>query len=110
MTRVKYATATYTGGGIYQYSGELDNGNYFLCFTDWEDCMIEVNENPDAEENAEECGYEEWQNEHLVAELSPLESYETLVSAMEWILKNKPIGNYAGGDIERNLEKLKEKM
>lgn len=106
MAKVIYATATYTGGGIYQYNGKFENGNYFLCFTDWEEYMMELDADP--EENFEESGYPDWQEEHTVRELPVMESYETLMDAFDWILKNKPRGNYSDYDIERDKEDLKD--
>ena len=106
MAKVIYANATYTGGGIYQYNGKLENGNYFLCFTDWEEYMMELDADP--EENFEESGYADWQEEHTVRTLPVMESYETLMDAFNWILKNKPRGNYSDYDIERDKEDLKD--
>jgi hypothetical protein len=108
MAKVIYANACYTGGGIYQYNGKFDNGNYFLCFTDWEECMMELNADPEAEENREESGYDYWQEEHTVRTLPVMESYETLMDALNWILKNEPYGNYSMDDIECVINILKD--
>ena len=104
MAKVIYANAEYTGGGIYQFHGKLDNGNHFLCFTGWEECMLELDADP--EENFEESGYEEWQTAHTVRELPVIESYETLMDALKWILANKPYGNYESYDMELDMEML----
>lgn len=108
MAKVIYATAHYTGGGIYQYNGKFENGNFFLCFTDWEEYMMELNADPDADENADDSGYAEWQEEHTVRTLPVMESYETLMKAFNWILKNKPDGYYNCDDIERYKDQLKD--
>ena len=108
MAKVIDATAIYTGGGIYQYNGKFENGNYFLCFTDWEECMMELDADPEAEENREESGYDYWQEEHTVRTLPVMESYETLMDALNWILKNEPYGNYSMDDIECVINILKD--
>lgn len=103
--KIKRATAIYTGGGIYQYHGQFDNGNFFLCFTDWEDCMMELDADP--AEDYESSGYPEWQTEHTVRELPVMESYKMLMDALHWILKNHPDGNYNDYDIKKAVQDLK---
>lgn len=51
------ANATYTGGGIYQYTGRFDNGNYFQTWTDYEDYVQELDVDP--EENWDDNDDEE---------------------------------------------------
>lgn len=111
MAKVIYATAIYTGGNIYQYYGKFSNGNFFLCFTDWEEYLMELDVDPG--ENFEESGYEEWQNEHTIRQPEPSESRRLLVEAFDWIIGNRPEGNYDPGEIEdartELLNEIKEK-
>lgn len=106
MAKIKSANATYTGGGIYQYDGQFENGNYFLCFTDWEPCMLELDADPGPDGSIEVSGDPQWQEEHTVRQLPTMESFKTLRSAFEWILQNKPAGNYTSGDIEDARKEL----
>jgi len=108
MAKVKSANACYTGGGIYMYYGKLNNGNHFLCWTDWEEYVLELDADPGTDENIEEAGYEDWQQAHTVRELPVMESYKTLLSALKWIVKNEPVGNYSVSDMERDITDLKE--
>lgn len=106
MARVIEANATYTGGNIYQYTGVLDNGNYFQTWTDYEDYIQELDADP--EENWDDNDDEEWQNEHMVAEHYGPEATEILKEAMKYIIDNKPLGNYSVGEVEDALNSLKQ--
>lgn len=106
MARVIDANATYTGGGIYIYTGQFDNGNYFQTSTGWEDYIQELNANP--EENWDENSDEMWQNEHLVGEHYGSEATKILMAAMRYIIDNIPVGNYSLGEIEDVLDSLKQ--
>lgn len=103
--RVIYANATYTGGGIYQYTGQFDNGNYFQTWTDYEDYIQELDVNP--EENWDDNDDEEWQNEHMVAEHYGSEAIKILREAMRYIIDNQPTGNYSVEEIKNALWKMK---
>lgn len=104
--RVIYANATYTGGNIYQYTGALDNGNYFQTWTDYEDYVQELNADP--YENWDDNDDEQWQNEHMVAEHYGSEATEILKAAMLYIIANIPVGNYSLGEIQDALDSLKQ--
>lgn len=103
--KVIEANATYTGGGIYQYTGVFDNGNYFQTWTDYEDYVQELNADP--YENWDDNDDEQWQNEHMVAEHYGSEATEILVAAMRYIIANIPLGNYSVGEVEDALNSLK---
>lgn len=63
--KIKEAFAIYTGGGIWLFYGKLDNGNYFLTNDiGWTQIL---NADPSC---SEESAYYEWQQEHLVEELT----------------------------------------
>lgn len=103
--KVIRANATYTGGGIYQYTGQFDNGNYFQTWTDYEDYIQELDTDP--EENWDDNDDEEWQNEHMVTGYYGSEATEILKEAMKYIIDNKPLGNYSVGEVEDALNSLK---
>lgn len=100
------ANATYTGGGIYQYTGQFDNGNYFQTWTDYEDYVQELDADP--EENWDDNDDEEWQNEHMVAEHYGFEGIKILKEAMKYIIDNQPTGNYSVCEVENALNSLKQ--
>ena len=104
MVRVIDANATYTGGGVYQYTGTLDNGNFFQTWTGWEDYIQELDTDP--EENWDDNGYEEWQNEHMVVEHCGSEATEILKEVMRYIINVKPAGNYQVYEIEDALRSI----
>ena len=106
MARVIYANATYTGGNIYQYTGVLDNGNYFQTWTDYEDYLQELDADP--EENWDNNDDEEWQNEHMVAEHYGFEAIKILKEAMRYIIDNQPTGNYSVCEVEYARNSLKQ--
>lgn len=106
--KVIRANAEYTGGGIYIYTGQLDNGNYFQTSTGWEDYVQELDADP--EENWDENSDEMWQNEHLVEEHCGDEAMGILRQAMKYIIDNQPTGNYAVGEIEDNLLSLENEL
>lgn len=106
IMKIINANATYTGGGIYQYTGQFDNGNYFQTWTDYEDYIQELDTDP--EENWDDNDDEEWQNEHMVTEHYGFEAIEILKEAMLYIIANIPVGNYSLGEIEDALDSLKQ--
>ena len=59
------ASAVYTGGGIWLFHGELDDGTYFL--TDDNGCTQILDEDPS--KDFDESLYLEWQQAHLVRDL-----------------------------------------
>lgn len=83
--KIKKATAIYTGGGIYEYIAELENGNWIYGS---DEGLIIVDKSP--LEDYEECGYVEWQQEHLVLYIDD-EDFQ------EWL--NKIIRTILNGDV-----------
>lgn len=61
---IKEAYAVYTGGNIWLFYGQLEDGNYFL--TDDNGWTEILNADPS---DFDESLYEEWQQAHLVMEL-----------------------------------------
>ena len=104
--KVIRANATYTGGNIYQYTGQFDNGNFFQTWTDYEDYIQELDADP--EENWDDNDDEERQNGHMVTEHYGLGATEIIKEAMKYIIDNKPRGNYSVGEVEDALNSLKQ--
>ena len=104
MARVSRSNACYTGGGIYIITGQLENGHYILTSTDsdWYGDVLIVNADPEAD--LEAATFPEWQDKHLVRETGWREGCEITIEAMEWILANRPDGNYLDSDIKQRIE------
>lgn len=108
----------YTGGGIYVFTGELADGNFFMADTANYDVRI-VNEDPNIpddmpdDEAWEKYGVTrdedawasvEWQEEHLVKDLTPNEAVEFLKKMFKWVKDNKPNGNYLVDELDYFIE------
>ena len=74
------AKAIYTGGGIWLFYGELDDGNYFL--TDDNGFTYFLNADPS---NLDESTYYEWQVQHLVREVHYEEREEFCDELLDYI-------------------------
>lgn len=110
--KIENVTPIYTGGNIYVYIGELSDGNYFIASDqsfvgDYFDIRI-VNENPADYE--EDFGSVTWQEEHLVSDVVGSEAREFTIQLLEWVLENRPEGNYQLGDIEAMLDSIQNKV
>lgn len=110
----------YTGGGIYVFTGELADGNFFMADTANYDVRI-VNASPvipadmSDEEVWEKYGISrdedawasvEWQEEHLVEDLVPDEAVKFFKGMLKWVEDNDPSGNYLGADMDYFKEEL----
>lgn len=97
---IKNATATYTGGGIYIYYGQLQDGTFFRA-GDCED-FIEICNADTSKEDADYC---EFYEVHRVKTLNG-EEYKAFWNEMLlWIIENKPEGNYQAYELERRMIK-----
>ena len=67
MNKITRSEAAYTGGGIYIYTGQLDDGRFFLSADDWEDFVYIMDADPNAD--WENICYQEWQEAHTVETL-----------------------------------------
>lgn len=110
---IKEATAIYTGGGIYVYLGELDDGNYFLA-SDWSSgCVGDIrilNEDPRKVDD-DECFYPEWQETYLVKDMDDTteEARRMWNEILFYIIQNNPEGNYSISELkDRIIEKKEE--
>ncbi len=104
MDNISNATATYTGGGIYIYTGQLDNGDYFLSDDVFLEYCMFLNNDPYPV--LDDATTEEWQNQHKIGEYSGKEGLTFNRRVLEWIIKNRPEGNYQVTEIESRLKKL----
>lgn len=97
----------YTGGGIYVFTGQLADGDFFTADTSFFDVRV-LNANPDEPTSIGEDGtvWErridsvEWQEEHLVKDLTPAEAVAFFRQMLKWVKENEPNGNYNMGDME----------
>lgn len=103
-SKIKTATACYTGGGIYIYYGQLENGLYFRACDDFDVIYI-----CDADTSNEEAEYGEFYEKHTVKELIGEEFKGFWNQTIEHILCNgAPFdewNNYSSNDLERRFIK-----
>ena len=62
---IKTATAIYTGGGIYIYYGQLENGLYFRACDDWKEISI-----CNADTGTDDAEYDDFYTEHEIEVLN----------------------------------------
>ena len=94
------ANAEYTGGGIYRYTAQTDEGTWLIGDTLW-DWVLEVDEDPD---ETEDSWYGDWCDTHEVRYYQDEEFKRVLNEVIYWILTNRPDGNYDPREIEHDLE------
>lgn len=100
---IKTANAMYTGGNIYVFTGKFTDGNYFIA--DSCDGFVRIiNDNPDGESEFYDWNFcdNDWQEEHLVEDLNDeKEQAAFIVEICNYIIENKPDGNYVESEIEK---------
>ena len=92
MNEILEANAVYTGGNIWLFYGKLVNGDYFL--TDDDGWTRILNADPS---DLEESTFEEWQQEHLVEDLSGSKRTLFCDKLLDWLLTHP---DYRGGMTE----------
>ena len=95
---IKNATAEYTGGGIYIYYGELNDGKWFRTETTWSCTHICT-----ADTTTEEANYSEFYDEYTFDVLHDIDHESFFNDMVLWIIHNAPKGNY-------NIDELEESM
>lgn len=95
--KINDVTTEYTGGGIYIFMGELDNGIYFMC----DDMYINFL-NADPRKAGEAVYYIEWQEEHEADFEVNFPNF--FIYMCEWIEANKPY------DYDASIERMKTEM
>ena len=110
---IEYATPNYTGGSIYVYTGKLKDGNYFMASDEWLDkynkafAIRIVNEDPDTAKDPNQddiAWFPEWQESRLVKDLEGKEALNFTKEILNWVIANKPAGNYQMADIKGMLD------
>lgn len=98
--KIKTVAAHYTGGGIYIFIGQLENGLYFRA---WDDC--EAVYICDSDTDTEEAEHAEFYEAHTVEEITG-DDFRNFWNAMLFHIINegKP-GNYSRGDLEARIIK-----
>lgn len=100
--KIKSVTPDYTGGNIYVYLGELDNGQYFIA----EDLMYDVTiVDADPRKAGDDAFQPDWIEEHLVRYLEE-DNITFFRDMLCWVIDNKPDGNYNIVDMEHELMEL----
>lgn len=102
--KIKTATACYTGGGIYIYYGQLENGLYFRACDEMEAIYI-CNENT----STEDAEHSEFYEQHTVEELTE-EAFKVFWNQMLSHVINGGSAfdewqNYSISDLERRFIK-----
>jgi len=96
--KLKNATAIYTGGNIYIYYGQLENGLFFRACDDWD--FIEL---CDADTSTEDADYMEFYEEHSKGTIAGDDFKVFWDRMLLWIMTFKPDGNYDSYDLEKRL-------
>lgn len=106
MENIIKATAVYSGGGIYLYYAEMENKQWIMGNDEW---LIMVDTSPIADEQTfEDSGYYEWQEEHLVKQISENDYQKVLNKILDTIFNGKSIkeyDNYSIGDLQDRYKK-----
>lgn len=116
---IEYVTPNYTGGGIYVYTGKFKNGNYFIAddtyfgkegntFSPFDIRVVDTD--PDKvytdEEGLEYTLLDDmvYQEQHLVEDIEDDNAKELTKEILQWIITNKPEGNYQMGEMQEYLD------
>jgi hypothetical protein len=96
--KIKNANACYTGGGIYIYYGELENGLFFRACDDWE--SIEI---CNADTSTEEADFYEFYENHTIESIGGNDYISFWNNMLLWIIHNAPKGNYNASELENRI-------
>ena len=115
---IEYVVPNYTGGGIYVYTGKLKDGNYFIAddtyfgkegdtFSPFDIRVVDTD--PD-KVYTDEDGLEYtllddtyYQEQHFVEDIEEDNAKEFTKMILQWVIDNKPEGNYQIEDMEEYL-------
>ena len=95
---IKNATAEYTGGGIYIYCGQLENGLFFRACDGWECISI-----CDEDTSSDEADYNEFYEIHEIESITDDLYISLFNNILNWIISNKPRGNYLTYDLKNRI-------
>lgn len=121
---IEYVTPNYTGGGIYVYTGKFKNGNYFIAddtyfgkegntFSPFDIRVVDTD--PDKvyidEDGLEYTLLDDmvYQEQHLVEDIEDDNAKELTKEILQWIITNKPEGNYQIGEMQEYLDIVLDK-
>ena len=96
--KIKHATAIYTGGGVYIYYGQLENGNYFRTCDGWD--FIEI---CNSDTSVEEADYPEFYDKHSIGTIAKKDYIKFWNEMLVWIIRNSPNGNYSAYELEKRI-------
>lgn len=106
---VEYADLPeYTGGNIWNFTGKLKNGNYFVA-SDADGAFVELNEDPNIFINSDELDsyniwVSDWMDGHMVKDYhSEEELREFWSSLISWLIDNDGWDEYTVDDILKYL-------
>lgn len=95
---IKTATAIYTGGGIYIYYGQLENGLYFRACDGWDIISI-----CNADTSTDDAEYGEFYDKHEIGTINGYQFEEFFNDMILWIMHEKPDGNYNVDELEKRM-------
>lgn len=102
--KIAKANAVYTGGNIWLFYGELDDGTYFL--TDDNGCTQILSEDPS---DFDESLYWEWQQAHLIRDLEDEKERVEFCNKLCDKLLDIEYGNPArGGIFDSEIEEYRQ--
>ena len=102
MRKIKKAEAVYTGGNIWLFYGELEDGNHFLT-DDYGTTQI-LNADPS---DLDISLYEDWQQEHLVEELAD-DRFAFCDQLLDYITEHIDDTDISGGITEAEVNAYRE--
>ena len=105
---IKRVETIYTGGNIYVFLGALQNGTFFMAESSCFDVRI-LNTDPSTvedEDGENPIWFEEWQQEHLVKDLSESECPDFFVEMLTWVMIND--SDSYDSDLEYFMKEAKE--
>lgn len=109
--KIKNVEPTYTGGWIYIFLGELNDGTFFIAESDNYDVrIVDCDPSPTFWDSDGGASYPEWQEEHLVRDLDVPDKYNFCLKMFKWIKKHNPIGNYSPSDIDMHIAFVKQEL
>lgn len=110
MKKITRAEATYTGGGIYIYTGQLGSGEYFITSDIWDSgsCVLLMDVDPN--ENWDDNGEPDWQEAHTLYEIIDDSRADTnvedfLLEVFDFLAKNNGMSSQ---DLDRRVDKVNE--
>jgi len=97
--KIKTAQAIYTGGGVWLFIGELENGNYFL--TANEGYTLILDEDPEDLDKSLEA---DWQEKHTIKDIGINESF--IDDLMDYMKENGKQYGFTEPEYYRNYMKI----